>query len=701
MQRCSRKAVVTRGFTAGFALAITLLSAGGLVDPVAAQTALPAAAPRSFEATLANDLQRSVEIFSYNVAGKTGTSRGEVLYYYKCWVCHNSYTIAAGSPAPSLKDLFKRPNLVTGDPVNDDTVSKQIRNGSPQMPSFATTLNDADIANLLAYLHDRCCYEETNPPKNPWYRAAAQNSPAVPLKGNLRGGPTGRVRSARGDLLEGIMVQLIAPNATRTTVYTNQAGRYEFPVLPASSYTLRIAKPLQFLPYERGAVEIAGTDKLDDIVLERRYETDFLPPTPDILPQLTDAEWMWNLPGSGEEKYTFSRTCGEGCHSYQQILRNQYDKRSWSLMVFRMLHYGGSPLINRANPRGNLEQEQLVVNWLARVRGPDSTLGQLRVFPRPHGPATRVVVTEYELPHVLLAAHDVAGDSKGNIWYSSHRTPFMGKLDPRTGIVTEYEVPPTPPGVLPGTHRMQVDQHDIVWASENWAHNAVRFDPVSQTFTKIPLPSAARLNTPMGGNLTVGPDGVIWHAQDKAVAKFNSKTGKLLERVPFTVDLNSPYDNIITADGAFWAGGSAAQRGDTIELMDTKTGELIEVHSFSRDSTPARGGFDPQNNPWFGGRGGALLELNAKARQIREYLPPTPYVTFYEAMPDKNGEVWAGELHGGRMLRFNPKTDHWTEYVLPEPYSHDRRTWIDNSTDPVSVWYVDHNGYMVRVQPLE
>jgi hypothetical protein len=41
------------------------------------------------------------------------------------------------------------------------------------------------------------------------------------------------------------------------------------------------------------------------------------------------------------------------------------------------------------------------------------------------------------------------------------------------------------------------------------------------------------------------------------------------------------------------------------------------------------------------------------------------------------------------------------EYVMPEPYSHDRRTWIDSSTDPVTVWYVDHNGYIVRIQPLE
>ena len=64
----------------------------------------------------------------------------------------------------------------------------------------------------------------------------------------------------------------------------------------------------------------------------------------------------------------------------------------------------------------------------------------------------------------------------------------------------------------------------------------------------------------------------------------------------------------------------------------------------------------------------------------------TPVTDFYEAMPDKNGEVWAGVLHGRQMLRFNPKTDHWTVYQMPEPYAYNRRTVIDASTRPVTVW---------------
>jgi streptogramin lyase/mono/diheme cytochrome c family protein len=652
----------------------------------------------------ANDLQRSAEVFTYRQAGPSGAVRGEVLYYYKCWPCHNDYTRAAGTPAPGLKDIFKRTILVTGDPVNDENVAKQIRNGSPQMPSFGTTLKDADVADLLAYLHDGCCYEEINPPRNPWYRATAQNSPAMPARGDLRGGPTGLVRADAGPL-EGMQVQLIAPNAVRTTVTTNRDGRYEFPKLLPGSYTLRIARPLEFQPYQRDSVQVGDGAKLDDIVLQRRAGgDDLLPPTEDVLAQLSGVELLWNIPGTGEEKHTFSRMCGEGCHGYDQIMRNRYDERSWRLILFRMMHYSGSPLIVRGRARGNLEAEEMLVKWLARVRGPDSQLAGLTAFPRAHGPATDVVVTEYELPHVLLATHDVAGDSKGNIWYSSHRTPYLGKLDPRTGVVTEYKVPDPGPGsgVLPGTHRITVDRNDIVWASENWAHNLVRLDPASGDFTIIPLKAGDEpLNTPGLGNFSIGPDGAIWFARSRAVQKFDSKTGKLLERVPFTIDLAGPYDNIITDDGNFWAGGSPAGGGNTIELMDTRTNKLTELHSLSRDSTPARGGFDKDANPWFGGRGGALLELDAKAGQIREFWPPVPYVTFYEAMPDKRGEVWAGALHSGRMLRFNPQADQWTQYVLPEPYSHDRRTWIDNSTTPVTVWYVDHNSYMVRVQPRE
>jgi len=100
-----------------------------------------------------------------------------------------------------------------------------------------------------------------------------------------------------------------------------------------------------------------------------------------------------------------------------------------------------------------------------------------------------------------------------------------------------------------------------------------------------------------------------------------------------------------------------------------------------------------------------LVELDAKAKRIREFYPPgpvEPYTDLYSVEPDKNGEVWGGELHGREFLRFNPRTGQWTEYAMPEPYSHSRAVWVDKSTTPTTVWYADYStGRIVRIQPME
>ena len=104
------------------------------------------------------------------------------------------------------------------------------------------------------------------------------------------------------------------------------------------------------------------------------------------------------------------------------------------------------------------------------------------------------------------------------------------------------------------------------------------------------------------------------------------------------------------------------------------------------------------DNYWSAGRGGVLVKFDTKEKRIHEYPLPTPYASMYTAMADKNGEVWGGGGPPTAAIPFDPKKQY-TEYVLPEPYGLDRESWIDNSTDPVTVWYVDHQGYIVRIQP--
>jgi streptogramin lyase len=514
----------------------------------------------------------------------------------------------------------------------------------------------------------------------------------------LAGGPHGIVKSVDGNLLEGMMVQLISKKtAIRTTVFTDAAGHYEFPELEPGAYILHIAQPREFYPYAREPVDVAGANALADIVLQRITKSDVLPPYPEIAAQMTGSEWLMSLSGAGAEKRLLTVNCN-WCHSYQQIFRNHYDEAGWSKILYRMIHGAGSPLIN-INQRGRFspQDEARLVHWLATVRGPQSADPGFIALPRPQGRATRVIITEYELPRLETATHDVSGDANGNIWYSTHRSSYVGRLDPRTGKVTEFHVPPVQPGALPGTHWIHVDNNGIVWGSENWAHNIWRLDPKTGDFRRIPWHVKEPLNTPMGGNYALDPEGFIWKARNHKVSKVDALTGKEVLGI-ITQKFPGTYGSAISHDGRYFGGGAWPRDG--VIIADTHTGKVYEPDT-STNSGPARGEFDLKDNYWAGGRGGELVEFNMAEKRIHEFPLPTPYASMYTAQADKNGEVWGGEMHSGRYFRFNPKTEQFTEYVLPEPYGIDRESWIDNSTDPVTVWYVDHEGWITRIQPLD
>src|SRR5207253_9062253 len=126
--------------------------------------------------------------------------------------------------------------------------------------------------------------------------------------------------------------------------------------------------------------------------------------------------------------------------------------QGWTHVIDRMTRGAGSPLINmNARPRFNPEATGTLVKWLASVRGPEAKDPPFVKLPRPQGRQTRVVITEFELPRLELATHDVVADSKGNIWYSPHRSSYIGRPHPRTGVGQEFHLPLESPKVLPAT----------------------------------------------------------------------------------------------------------------------------------------------------------------------------------------------------------------------------------------------------------
>jgi len=111
--------------------------------------------------------QRSLQVYEFRKAAQSGPDRGQEIFYYKCWFCHNEFT----KDIPKLTDLYQHAALMSGEPVTDDTVKEKIRNGGPGMAAYKYALSESDLADLVGYLREKCCWNSDSPPPNPHYRA--------------------------------------------------------------------------------------------------------------------------------------------------------------------------------------------------------------------------------------------------------------------------------------------------------------------------------------------------------------------------------------------------------------------------------------------------------------------------------------------------------------------------------------------------
>jgi mono/diheme cytochrome c family protein len=132
----------------------------------------PQGTPAAGGTVTRDEHQRSLYLWEFHATAQSGPQRGEEIYFFKCWYCHNKYQ----KTGPYLKDLYKHSKLLSGEPVTDQTLAAKIRKGSPAMPAYRQ-LNDADMADLLAYFRNGCCFDAEQPPRNPRYRGDPARRP--------------------------------------------------------------------------------------------------------------------------------------------------------------------------------------------------------------------------------------------------------------------------------------------------------------------------------------------------------------------------------------------------------------------------------------------------------------------------------------------------------------------------------------------
>jgi virginiamycin B lyase len=520
----------------------------------------------------------------------------------------------------------------------------------------------------------------------------------------------GRVTSDTEGAMEGVVVSAKKNGqAITTSVVTDRRGRYAFPRgrLSVGEYTIAIRAVGYELDGPTMISVVAGRAVSANLKLRK---------TSDLSAQLTNAEWLDSMPGSYDEKRsTFNCAI---CHDYNRIVRSTHKAEEWPAVFARMSRYasGTVPEKPQVMPGGDMGEAgagavgpgaSQRADYLSKVNlsQSDKWSYPFKTFDRPKGKATRVIYTEYDLPRRHIQPHDVIIGHDQMVWYADFGDLFLGRLDPVTGAVNEYPIPPTESGLPVGILDFQADDDGNYWAAMLPQNSVIKFDPRTSKFTTYLPPPELRGpgdNIPMVSPYASKVDGKVWALNGKGnVLRLDVATGKF-ENLGHPKDAQGhviPIVYGIPADSnnnLFLLG----YVDSTIGRLDAKTLELNIIATPPPPTLPRRGNVDSQGRLWFAEFGANRIGMfDPKTKKIKDWTMPTPFALPYDVIAAKSGDVWTGGMHSDRVSRLNPATGTIVEYLLPRR-TNIRRVFFDNTKN--ALWIgSNHGGSIIKVEPLD
>jgi virginiamycin B lyase len=515
---------------------------------------------------------------------------------------------------------------------------------------------------------------------------------------------SGEVSSAAEAAMEGVLVSAKRDRTTITvTVVSDEKGRYSFPAarLEPGRYSLTARAIGYELDGPKSADVTAGGTTVDIR----------LRPTKNLSAQLTNAEWLASMPGTAAQKKILLNCAG--CHTLERIVKSTHDAAEFAQVLDRMSGYypGSMPIhpqrlaatVRRDMARGsNLEASLKFLASINLSEG-DTWSYPLKTLPRPRGRATRVVITEYDLPRPAIEPYDVVVGADGTVWYSSFGEQVFGKLDPKTGKVTEYPVPVLKKDSPIGTQDLEFDANGNLWVALMTQVGFAKFDPKTEHLDVYPVPLEWQNDSTQTG--MVSPvhstvDGKVWGklTSQNALMKLDVATGKyevIQARDVRGKNLGS-YGIPSDRDNNLWL---LNFDGSEIGKVDMKSGLITVYPTPTAGSRPRRGQFDAQNRLWFGEFGAnAIGMFDPRTETFKEWRVPTEWSAPYDAAGANNGDAWVGSMFSDRVARFDGRTNQIVEYLLPRS-TNIRRVFVDEAD---TLWIGNNHGAeVIRVEPLD
>ncbi|MEL7450705.1 MAG: cytochrome C [Pseudomonadota bacterium] len=348
----------------------------------------------------------------------------------------------------------------------------------------------------------------------------------------------------------------------------------------------------------------------------------------------------------GEGKKQVEAVC-TACHSARTILRSAgFDGADeWRRVIATMV----------ALPD---EQAKSIATYLAKHFPKDASRAPTLV------PGdTEIEIVEWQTPTLGQRTRDPVEAPDGAIWWTGMWASLAGRLDPVTGAMKEYPLPPSarPHSILP-------DADGNIWYTGNSNGTIGRLDPATGEVTEF--------NTEAGDPHTAifHPNGNMYFTAQHAgvLGRLDPNTGALTE-----IDTERrPYGIRVGSDGTLWIAYNGTNKIGALHPDDM----TVRYYEVPDERTRIRRlDLDSNGIVWFVNSSlGKIGRLDPATGEVRQWDSPSGPTSHPYAIAVIDDVVWYNEsgMRPDALVRFDPTEETFQSWAIPSGVGIVRHVWV-------------------------
>ena len=330
------------------------------------------------------------------------------------------------------------------------------------------------------------------------------------------------------------------------------------------------------------------------------------------------------------------------CHETNLITRSSgYSREGWRELIQTMMNLSGTSA-------GETISKYLATHFPAGTRlKPNLVRGE-----------TSITFREWTTPTLGQRTRDPVEAPDGSIWWAGMWANLIGRINPRTGEVTEYTLPENAK-----PHTVTPDEQGNIWYTGNSNATIGKLDPRTGMITEFKMPDPAARDP---HTAVFDKKGNLWFTLQNSnmVGRLVPATGEIkLASLP--KPKSRPYGINVSADGSPWI---ACNGSNCLVRIDPDTLAIKEYRLPDPKTTVRRLDFASDGTIWYVNSSlGRLGRLDPKTGQSKEWPSPSGPKSHPYAIAVVNGIVWYNES-GQRpdtLVRFDPTTERFQSWAIP------------------------------------